>query len=104
MRTLDENKREQSEYREKICAYEKRLKELQIEETEIRYSGDFPIGKHIFEDKREYEIFGYDTNNEILIRKIRKDGTLSKKIQYLCSWELKELTDINGNKILKQGE
>jgi hypothetical protein len=104
MRTLDENKKEQDECRKKIKSYEQRLVELENEEAEIRYSADFPIGKRIFVDKKEYEVYRYYDQCHILARKIKKDGGLSERTQCLYSSDLEKATDENGNKILKQGE
>jgi hypothetical protein len=104
MRTLDENRKEQNEFREKIYAFRERLNELENEEAEIRYSGDFPIGKRIFIDKKEYEVYRYYDQCHILARKIKKDGGLSQITQCLYSSDLEKATDENCNKILKQGE
>jgi hypothetical protein len=103
MRTLDENRKEQNECREKVYVYQKRVVELENEEAEIRYSADFPIGKRVFIDKKEYEVYRYYDQCHILARKIKKDGGLSQITQCLYSSDLKNATDENGNKILKQG-
>ena len=101
--TLEQNKAAQEPWEKLQQDAVRKLVELRNEEAVIRYSATFPIGKRIFLKKAEYEVTGYAYfySAAIQVRKVNKDGLLSKREQYFSSWDIGRVTDKNGHRIIE---
>jgi len=94
IKTLQEIKNEIFQTQDKIKVLNIKLKKLHIQEAVVKYSKLFPVGKKIKIKDKEYIVKDYTYNYgfpTLRVARLLKDGTESKNLQDLYSYNMDDL-------------